>query len=372
MNIIGYVFIIIAIARLFAEFFERFGLPGFIGEIITGLLVGLMMPNLPREELNLLAEFGFFFLMVYAGLELTPEEVHYGGKKALPIYIITYLLMLLASTPFTNGINMESLLVASILSIASAPLVLRFSRFFGNEFLHVALSYAVISEISALVLLYLLTNFYLHHSYYEIALELIKDILFLGVVLGVNYVIEIKHKVMITKFLRSLKSDEAVFGLLMIVATSLALLSESIGLHFSVGAFFAGLIIHSDLVGTKQFKRVQTIVSGVTYGIFAPIFLAWRGINFRAEFSLDIFYFFIFVYIVRVLLTSGLTWTGHVKASLLRGTGIASFGVLGLLIGELGFEYGILGEHMYALVSIASIFGIFISALIARMLSKEE
>ncbi len=371
-DVIGYVFIIIAFARLLAEIAERLGYPGFLGEISAGLLLGVVLHDLPREELSLLAELGIFFLMMYAGLELTPEEVRLGGKKSLPMYLITLATMFFLTLPFTDyQVGTDNFIVAAILSVASAPIVIRLTRFFGQEFLHIALSYAVISEVSALVILYLLINVELHHlSYLEMAFELLKDALFLGAVWGINYVLGIKHRVWIIKILRRLRSDEAVFGMVMILATSLALISEELGLHFSIGAFLVGLMLHSDLVGTKQFERVHTIISGVTYGIFAPIFFAWRGINFETEFSLKVVYFFVVIYLVRILLTIVLVWEKDLKVSLTRAAGIASFGVLGLLVGEVGYSYGVLGEHMYALASLASVLGIFVSASIGLIISK--
>lgn len=371
-NVIGYVFIIIAVARVFAEIFERIGYPGFLGEITAGLMLGVFLQDLPRGDLTLMAEFGVFFLMLYAGLELTPEEVRIGGRKSFPIYVITLVTMFFLTIPFTNySVGTDNIIVASILSVASAPIVIRMTRFFGREFLHVALSYAVISEVGALVILYLLINFELHHlSYFELFLELLKDALFLGLVLGLNYIIGIKHRLWITMRLRRLKSDEAVFGVVMIVAASLALISEEIGMHFSIGAFLVGLILHSDLMGTKQCERVHTIISGVTYGIFAPIFFAWRGINFETEFSLEVVYFFAVIYLVRILLTTVLVWDKEIKVSLTRGAGISSFGVLGLLVGEVGYSYGVLSEHMYALASLASVLGIFLSATIGLAISK--
>lgn len=370
-DVIGYVFIIIATARIFAEIFERIGYPGFLGEITAGLMLGTILHDMPKDDLTLMAEFGVFFLMMYAGLELTPEEVRIGGRKSFPVYVITLILMLLITLPFTGyRVGADTIVVASILAVASAPIVIRLTRFFGQEFLHVALSYAVISEVGTLVILYLMINFKLHHlSYLELFIELLKDAIFLTVVLGVNYVIGIKQRLTIIRALRRLQSDEAVFGIVMILATSLALISEELGLHFSIGAFLVGLMIHSDLMGTKQYERVHTIISGVTYGIFAPIFFAWRGINFEAEFSLDVLYFFVVVYLVRILATTILVWERNVKVSLTRGAGIASFGVLGLLVGEVGYSYGVLSRHMYALASLSSILGIFVSATIGLVIS---
>lgn len=371
MEIIGYIFVIIAFARLLAEVFERVGYPGFLGEITAGMILSALLVEMPREQTSLLAELGLFFLMISAGLEVTPEELHYGGKKTLPLYVVTYLVMLLVTLPFTGWrLNSDALIVASIISTASAPVVLRLRRFFGGDFLHVALSYAVISEIMSLFIVYVMVR--LHEkpgNYLPVFETVLKDAIFIGVLLYLNYVIGIRHKVMIIRFLRRLKSDEAVFGLFMVFSTSLAFISEEIGLHFSIGGFMAGLMMHSDMVGTKQYDRLTTIVSGVTYGIFAPIFFAWRGLNFETELSFVVVEFFVVVYSVRLLLSSVMVRHGSVPTSLARGAGIASFGVLGLLVGEIGFVSGVLSQHAYAIASLASVLGVFTSATLGRVIN---
>ncbi|ASJ13098.1 cation:proton antiporter [Thermococcus thioreducens] len=374
MEIIGYVFVIIAFARLLAEGFERLGYPGFLGEITAGMILSAVLLEMPRDQMLLMAELGLFFLMISAGLEVTPEELHYAGKKTLPLYAVTYLVMLMVTLPFTGWeLNSDSLIVAAIISTASAPIVLRLKRFFGEDFIHVALSYAVISEIMSLFIVYVMVR--IHETpgdYMPVVESILKDAVFIGVLMYVNYIIGIKHKVMIIRFLRRLKSDEAVFGLFMVLSTSLAFISDEIGLHFSIGGFMAGLMMHSDLVGTKQYDRLTTIVSGVTYGIFAPIFFAWRGLNFETELSFVVVEFFVLVYTVRLLLSTVMVRHGDLSTSVVRGAGIASFGVLGLLVGEIGFVSGVLSQHMYAMASLASVLGIFTSATLGRAVNHYQ
>ncbi|NJE05210.1 cation:proton antiporter [Thermococcus sp. M36] len=368
MEIIGYVFVIIAFARLLAEGFERLGYPGFLGEITAGMALSALLINMPRDQMELMAELGLFFLMISAGLEVTPEELHYAGRKTVPLYVVTYLTMLVLTLPFAGWrLSSDTIIVAAILSTASAPIVLRLKRFFGEDFIHVALSYAVISEVMSLFIVYVMVRVHENPGNYLPILEsVLKDAFFIGIILYLNYIIGIRHKVMIIRFLRRLKSDEAVFGLFMVFSTSLAFVSEELGLHFSIGGFLAGLMMHSDLVGTKQYDRLTTIVSGVTYGIFAPIFFAWRGLNFETELSFVVVEFFVFVYVVRLVVSSVMVRHGDPLTSAVRGAGIASFGVLGLLVGEIGFVSGVLSEHMYAMASLTSVMGIFASATLGR------
>lgn len=81
MQIIGYVLVIIVLGRFLAELLERINYPGIVGEITAGLLLGYFLRNVPAEEMNPLAKFGIFFLMILAGLEITPEELRIGGKR---------------------------------------------------------------------------------------------------------------------------------------------------------------------------------------------------------------------------------------------------------------------------------------------------
>jgi len=373
VQIIGYVLIIIAVGRFLAELFERIGYPGLVGEITAGLLLGYILRDVPAEEMNLLAEFGIFFLMISAGLEITPEELRMGGRKALPIYIVTIVTMFLITLPLTAySVGTGNFLAASILAIASAPIVVRLKRFFGEDYLHVALSYAIISEVAILVVVYVLAGIETSPDPLGLTVTILKQALFVGIVLYLNYAIGIQHKVWLMTRLRRLRSDEAVFGLFMIFASLLGFLSEEVGMHFTVGGFLAGLILHSDLVGTRQYERLETIISGVTYGIFAPIFFAWRGMNFRAEVGWGVVYLMLVIYSIRFLLTTILTWDGSPRSSLAKATGLVSFGVLGLVVADIGYGYGIINGRLYSVTAFTSIAGIFMAATIGRLLSMGE
>ena len=373
MQIIGYVLIIIALGRFLAELFERIGYPGIVGEITAGLILGYILTGVPADEMNLLAEFGIFFLMISAGLEITPEELHLGGKKALPVYLVTLLIMILITLPLSGfSVSTGNFLAAAILAVASAPIVVRLKRFFGEDYLHVALSYAIISEVAILVLVYVLANFKGAESTLNLITTVAKQALFIGGVLYINYKIGIQHKVWLITQLRKLRSDEAVFGLFMVFAATLGFISEEVGMHFTIGGFLAGLILHSDLVGTKQYERLETILSGVTSGIFAPIFFAWRGMNFRAEVNLWIVYLFLVVYSIRYLSTVILVWDGKPVSSLAKATGLVSFGILGLLVADLGNSYGVLTGELYSVAAFTSVAGIFLSATIGRVLTAVQ
>ena len=46
------------------------------------------------------------------------------------------------------------------------------------------------------------------------------------------------------------------------------------GLHFIIGTFFAGLIFSEKILGKKESNKTYGIMSGITFGFFAPLFFA--------------------------------------------------------------------------------------------------
>ena len=73
MEIITAVLIILVFARIFGEMFARIKQPSIIGEMIAGIIIGPSILNLISPEvkgIDILAEFGVFFLLFFAGMVL--------------------------------------------------------------------------------------------------------------------------------------------------------------------------------------------------------------------------------------------------------------------------------------------------------------
>lgn len=131
-DVIGYVFIIIVVVRIFVEVFERIGYFGFFGEIMVGLMFGVFFYDFFREDFILMVEFGVFFFMMYVGLELIFEEVCIGGKKSFFIYVIMFVVMFFFILLFMGyRIGMDNFIVVFILVVVLVLIVICFIRFFG-------------------------------------------------------------------------------------------------------------------------------------------------------------------------------------------------------------------------------------------------
>src|ERR1700674_1492980 len=78
--------IVFGSAKLLAELCERFHLPGIVGEIVAGIVIGPAMLGwvAPNETLTALSDLGVIFLLFSVGLEVKAHElIRLGGGAAL-------------------------------------------------------------------------------------------------------------------------------------------------------------------------------------------------------------------------------------------------------------------------------------------------
>src|SRR3954447_8739516 len=77
--------VVFGTAKLLAELFERLRLPGIVGEILAGMLVGPAVLHLVNADqvLSALADVGVMFLLFRVGLEVRPRDLAHIGRTAL-------------------------------------------------------------------------------------------------------------------------------------------------------------------------------------------------------------------------------------------------------------------------------------------------
>src|SRR5215470_12680531 len=82
--------LIFASAKLLAEIFERLRLPGVLGELAAGILLGPFALGWihPSDITASLAELGAIFLLFHVGLETSPQDLLRVGKQALQVALL--------------------------------------------------------------------------------------------------------------------------------------------------------------------------------------------------------------------------------------------------------------------------------------------
>ncbi len=265
----------VLIAPLLAE---RFKLPGIIGLIIFGVILGPHVSNiLERDEtINLLGKIGLLYIMFQAGLEINLEEIKKNKHLSINFGLLTFLIPLILGTASAYYIlNMSfnaSLLLASMFSshtLLTFPIVSRMglakkksvTATIGGTIITDTLAFLVLAAIAAI------------HTGEVSAIFWIKLLLFSVIYAGIVIIFLPK---ITTWFFRRFFSESGVEDYVFVITALFisAYFSYLIGLEPIIGAFLAGLTLNP-LIPEKGLlmNRIQFVGNS----LFIPFFLISVG-----------------------------------------------------------------------------------------------
>lgn len=299
MEILYPLLVLLVVTRFFGELAERLQQPALVGELVSGILLGLtaaqfpetfpILAALPEDEVFVaISDLGVFFLMLLAGIELQPGEFAKASKRSFVIAIGGMLL------PLGLGVGLgwlvfpdsplrfaQILFLGVALSITAVPVsvkILMDLGKLGSRVGQMIVSAAVVDDVLSLVLLAGLTAA-IRTGQMPDALGLLilcgQIVLFLAITFVLNrYVIPV-----LAGQLKRIVVEEIEFSGLLVVALGYGVLAEALGMHFILGAFVAGLFFVRGLIGTREFKDVERKISGLTKGFLAPVFFASIGLH---------------------------------------------------------------------------------------------
>src|SRR5207245_3289482 len=108
-----------------------------------------------------------------------------------------------------------------------------------------------------------------------IGLVALNNVLFVGLVFCVATVLKLTTRLgrnsesYMQTFVSKLRGQEASFALCISTALGLGAAAELLGIHFGVGAFYAGVLMSQQLLGQVTFRRVCNALSSVSFGCAA-------------------------------------------------------------------------------------------------------
>jgi Kef-type K+ transport system membrane component KefB len=154
-----------------------------------------------------------------------------------------------------------------------------------------------------------------------------------------------------------LKGKESLFAVFFVFILIFATMTESIGLHFIIGAFFASMLISKELVGEKHLETFHNTTNSMAMGFLAPIFFAGIGLEF--QFS-SIQNYPLLIAIIAVSFLSKIIG-GYVggrfarlnhKVSLALGIGLNARGIMELVIANIAYKAGIINTEIFSMLVI--------------------
>ena len=376
----------LALARILGELFRRIKQPALVGELLAGVILGpsLLAILAPDDSMTILANVAVFFLIFMAGLELNLSEIRKSSKSAFLLAIVGF------TIPFVSGYyvsvffglgQVQSLFVGLLLSITAIPVSSMILMEFGilkSKIGITVITAALINDIMAMIVFSLIliypTGTQTSFDYAEVGMMGAKITIFFAVLAAVVYVMKKTHinSQKIEPLIDKLKTKEASVAILLSLGISVALFAHYFNLHFIIGAFFAGLIFGSKFWGEKTYNHNSKLISGITFGFFAPLFFVFIGLEFdlmSLTNSLPLFLVLLSVAVASKIaggfLAAKITrFSNHESVAI--GCLMNGRGMVEMAIASIGYSMGLIDSSLFSVVIAIG----FLTTIITPVLAK--
>lgn len=372
--------ILLVTARIFGEVLERFKQPAMIGEIIAGIILGPSLFNLIHrtEEIKVISELGIFLLVIIAGLEIEINAILRSLKgRNIIISIMAFFV------PISSGMAigyyfeqdlMSTLFIGLCVAITALPVSIRILmdlKRIHSEVGQKIISIAIFDDVLALSILgVLLTLKDTDMSAAEVmkagTLSLLKLMAFIGL-LGAAYLLieRLLRKgdylqESLDKLVSLIKGKEPLLALFFAFVLLFSTVTENLGLHFIVGAFFASMLISGSLIGKENLEAIETTSSKMAMGFLAPIFFAGIGLELNIASIANIGLLVAVIAVSYASKVAGGYIGGRLagfgsRVSLTLGVGLNARGIMELVIANIAYKNGLIGTEVFSVLVIMGV-----------------
>ncbi len=374
--------LLLVLARVLGEVMERFKQPAMIGEILAGVVLGPTVLNVMvrNEELTAISELGVFLLVIIAGLEIDVREI---AKTSRGRNLITSLLAFLipigsgfaVATAFDLAL-VPAIFVGLCVAITALPVSVRILMDLGqlkSEIGQRIIAVAIFDDVLALTILGVLldvnnsANSSIDVLGLAIGLTLGKILLLLaGLIFAYRLINKFTDRdnfieLQLDKLLLFMRGKESLLAIMFAFILIFASLTEAVGLHFIIGAFFASMLLSKELVGVAHFQEFEKTTHGMAMGFLAPIFFAGIGLEFQLSSITEWGLLFAIIgvsflsKIVGGYIGGRFAGLRHRKA-LTLGIGLNARGIMELVIANIAYREGLIGVQIFSILVIMGVF----------------
>jgi Kef-type K+ transport system membrane component KefB/nucleotide-binding universal stress UspA family protein len=257
--------------------FEKIRLPGLVGLLIAGVVLGengLNLLNSESETIKLLSEIGKVYLMFVAGLEIDLGQFRKTKNRSIGFGSLTFLVPLIAGVIVGRLFNFSwntSVLIGSLLAshtLLAYPIVSRLGVV-TNEAVTVTIGATIFTDTGALLVLAVCVGI---HGGEFTALSLITLLIGLAIY---SAVVLFGFDWAGKEFFRRSGDEQGNQFLFILLALFVASVgAQVIGVEKIVGAFLAGLAVN-DVLGRSPVKEKVEFIGSV---LFIPCFFVDMGL----------------------------------------------------------------------------------------------
>lgn len=358
LGIITGLFVLILAAKVGEELFRRVHLPGVVGELAGGFLVGPFALGLvaPGETATVLSDIGVVILLFAVGLEIKTDELLQVGRPAAVTAVLGLVFPIAAGAAYALATG-ESPSTAAFVGLALAATsigitsrVLADLGVMDRRFSRITIGAAVIDDVLALILIGIVSG----------AADGDLSIATLALVVGALGFVVLGFAV--ARRARGARREVFTWPLFadtplvpaFLLMLGLAILAGTIGLAAIIGAFVAGLIVAETDAREELEHEIKPLAS-----IFTPFFFAVTGAQLDLGALLDP-RLAIAAVVLAVLGVATKVLAGMIGArssgrwgAVTVGVGMAPRGEVGIVVVGLGLTLGLLTPALFSVVLIA-------------------
>ena len=375
-------FVIFVAAQIGAEIAQRIRLPGVVGEIVAGCVIGPSALGVIRPEqiaagtpLDVLAEIGVVLLLFAVGLETRLDDLKKVGKSAFLVGVLGVIVPFVLGSLWAHGSGFEwtkSLFVAAAFVATSAGITARVLQELGvlaRIESRVILGAAVIDDILAMLLLGVVTSLQGGEGIN------VKGLLFV-LAQAIGFVVVIGWLGTRVMRARAHWLDRPInplspLTIVLAICLGLAWLSTEFGLAAIIGAFLAGMIASEMHQREELEHQMQPLLALLT-----PFFFVITG----AKIDLSVFssgaalWMLAVVTVIAIVskLAGGFlgAWSLGTRSALIVGVGMVPRGEVGVVIASLGLAAGVFSNQTYAVIVAMSLLTSIVTPPVLQVLLR--
>ncbi len=355
----------------------RLTLPAILGEILAGLLVGPYALGLVEISgwVATLGELGLLFLMFLAGLEIKSKLIQKNlfatAAIGAAIFAVPFASAYLFAGLFLEGTAV--LIIAAAISATSISIIFPLTKELGiskKPLGNIMLGAAMICDILSLIALSYATNAIGGNG----AAAILKILL----VVAALFVISARYS---GKFIRRIGKSRMIeieTRIILFLILLFSIISESIGVHAIITAFFFGLAIS---LFTPSTKKLEEKLNPLGHGLLVPLFFIYVGMKTNLLEIVGSGHALLFTAGLITVALASKTASGNLMSLAFRETKKFSMGIglllsaniaVGIAAAEMGLKLGILGSETYSAIIVTALFSVFIPPAIAKKIISEK
>ena len=389
MSLLASLLVLIVVARLFGRLFSRYNQPELIGEILAGVLLGPAILGLikPNAALAGIAELAVFLIILNAGLEMRFADIlsamrGRGMLLASISFIVPFIGGVIVSAAYDQDV-MRMIFLGLCISITALPVAVKLLDNLGilhTRIARYALATAVVNDVAALFILGIVLNMPQQLTLADAASTVgIATAKLLGlalVVLSLNKLLEwldnrnVSIQAVPETLIRYF-GPEALFGIVIVFVLVFGTISEMLGFHFVIGAFFGALFLDKKHFLASRYEGLRGTLASNTNGFLAPVFFAYLGLEFQVSAFNDIS-FPVIVILVSILTKLFSGWLGGqlVGMSHREAIGLGCIlngrGVMELVVAGIAYQKGFIGPTMFSTLVLMGILTTFLTPILFK------